>query len=300
MDLLGHWHELEIFEIDRDFVYLIHPEGITEEIEKTVKHKLTMEPEIVMETRPILIPMAHNQTDKLLKEGAKVSVFLYNKKDGVIAGTMKQPLVALNKFAYLRIVGMNTFAFFADMGLDADLFIHKREEGIQPEINKKYIVTLRLDRLTGKLNGDFDLDKFLERRGYDFQNEDEVKCQIVGKTEGGFKINVEDKYWGYLTDAEAVTHIKMGARFTGYVDDNRQGSLIISMQPSIEKSIKDASHKVLLMVQEMKYVRLTEDSDEEEIKLRLKMTKNTFKKAVQDLTKKNLVVMTKRGLKIKK
>ena len=54
------------------------------------------------------------------------------------------------------------------------------------------------------------------------------------------------------------------------------------------------------MVQEMKYVRLTEDSDEEEIKLRLKMTKNTFKKAVQDLTKKNLVVMTKRGLKIKK
>ena len=54
MDLLGHWHELEIFEIDRDFVYLAHPAGTTEEIEKTVKNKLTMEPEIVLETRPIL------------------------------------------------------------------------------------------------------------------------------------------------------------------------------------------------------------------------------------------------------
>ncbi len=300
MNLLGHWHELEIFEIDRDFVYLSHPEGLTEEVEKTVKHKLTLEPEIVMETRPILIPMAHNQTTKLLKEGTKVTVFLYNKKDGLLAGTMNEPLIELNKFAYLKIVGMNSFAFFADMGLDADLFIHKREEGIQPEINKKYIVTLRIDQMTGKLNGDFNLDKFLERRGYNYEVADKVKCQIVGKSEGGFKVNVEDKYWGYLKSSEAVTHIKMGARFTGFIENNRQGSLIISMQPSEEQSIKDASHKVLLMVQEMKYVRLTADSDEEEIKLRLKMTKDTFNSAVSDLASKGLVVATKRGIKLKK
>ncbi len=300
MELLGHWHDLEVFEIDRDFVYLTHPEGATEEVEKTVKNKFTLEPEIEIETKPILIPMAHNQTTRLIKEKSSVRVFLYNKKDGVLAATMKEPLVELNKFAYLRIVGGNSFAHFADMGLDADLFIHKREEGIQPELNKKYIVTMRLDRMTGKLNGDLDLEKFLERTGFDYKIADEVRCQIIGKTEGGFKLNVEDKYWGYLKAQDAVTHTKMGSRFTGYVEDNKQGSLIVSMQPKGEKSVKDAAHRLLLLVQEKKYLRLTIDSDPEEIKLRLKMSLTNFKLALNELEKRGQIKVTKRGIKLKK
>jgi len=300
MELLGHWHELEVFEIDRDFVYLTHPEGLTEEVEKEVKNKFTMEPEIEMETRPVLIPMAHNQTTRLIKEKSTVRVFLYNKKDGVLAASMKEPLVELNKFAYLRIVGGNTIAHFADIGLDADLFIHKREEGLQPELNKKYIVTMRKDRMTGKLNGDLDLERFLEREGYTYEKEDKVNCQIIGRTESGFKINVEDKHWGYLREQDAVSHTKMCSRFIGYVEDNKQGSLIISMQPKGEKSVKDAAHRLLLLVQEKKYLRLTTDSDPEEIKLRLKMSKNNFKLAIDSLEKKNLIKVTKRGIKLKK
>ncbi len=137
MELLGHRHKLEIYEIDREFVYLIHPEGLTEEVEKTIKNKFTLEPETITEIIPILIPMAHSQTAKLLKEGDSVDVFLYNKKEGHLAASMKEPLIELHKFAYLRIVGCNSFAYFADMGLDADLFIHRREEGIQPRTGNK-------------------------------------------------------------------------------------------------------------------------------------------------------------------
>lgn len=300
MELLGHWHELEIGEIDRDFVYLIHPEGLTHEVEFEVKNKLTMELETETRTVPIMIPMAHNQTEKLLKEGETVKVFLYNKKDGHLAATMVQPLIELNKFSYLRIVGMNTFAYFADMGLDADLFIHKREEGLQPEIGKKYIVTMRLDRMTGKLNGDIDLEKHLDRSGFTYGIGDSVDCQIIGKTEGGFKINVEDKYWGYLHAKDLISHSKIGRRFSGFIADNRQGSLIVSMQPKGEKSEKDSAHKLLLFVQEKKYLRLTEDADDEEIRLRLKMNKPTFIAALKRLESQDKVVVTKRGIKLKK
>ncbi len=300
MQFLGSWQKLTVYEIDRDFVYFPHPLGLTEEVEKEVKNPKTMEPEIVMEEKPVLIPMAHNQTTKLLKENEEVEVFLYNKKDGLLAATMKEPMVNLNEFAYLKIVGANSIAYFAHMGLDADLFIHKKEDGFQPDIGKKYIVSLRYDELTGKLYGEMDLERLLDRKGFNYKIGEEIKCQIIGKTEGGFKVNAENKYLGYLSESKTTSEMKMGVKFKGYVIQNKPGSLVISMLPSREKSLKEATHKILMLVQEMKYVRLTENSDEEEIKLRLKMTKDLFKEAVNELSAKELIVATKRGLKLKK
>ncbi len=300
MAILGKWHELNVEKIDIDFVYLNHPEGAVEEIEKIVLTEDGITEETVIEAKPVLISMAHNQTTKLLKENQTVKVFVYNKKEGALAASMKQPLVELNRFAYLKIVGSNNFAHFADIGLDADLFIFKSELGIQPELGKKYIISLRIDEPTGKLKGDLDLEKLLSRRGAKFQKGDQVNCQIIGRTEGGFKINVNDKYWAYLKSQDAVSHNKMGDRFKGYIENNKEDSLVVTMQPSGENSVKIASHKLLMLVQEKKYVRLTEDSDPEEIKLRLKMSKNVFKSALSDLMLKNLVTVTKRGIKMKK
>jgi len=300
MTLVGRWNQLKVVKIDRDFVYLNHPTGAEEQIEIEVVSEENDEPEIVLESRPILITMAHNQTTKLLKEDEEVHVFLYNKKERDLAASMNKPLVELEKFSYLRIVGENSFAYFADIGLDSDLFINKREEGIQPEQGKKYIISMRVDEQTGKLKGDLDLEKLLKRRGGKFEKGEQVRCQIIGKTEGGFKINILDKYWGYLRAQDAISHNKMGDRFLGFIEDNKEDSLIVTMQPSGEESVKLASHKILMLVQEKKYVRLTEDSDSEEIKLRLKMSKKIFKRALSDLVTKELVVTSKRGIKLKK
>jgi len=300
MQILGKWHSLKVEEIDRDFVYLNHPENLMEQIEVKIKNEITSEEEIEIKEQPVLIPMAHNQTSQLLKEGQEVNVFLYNKKEGDVAATMLKPRLELNQFAYLRFVGANSVAYFADIGLDADLFIFRREDGLQPEIGKKYIVSMRLDRVTGKLNGEINLEKLLDREGYNYKQGEEVNCQILGKTDGGFKINVDEKYWGYLKHEDTVSHTKIGSRFKGYVVNPRSGSLIVSMQASGESSVKEASHKLLMLVQEKKYLRLTEESDDEEIKLRLKMNKPMFKKALNELSSKNLVTTTKRGIKIKK
>lgn len=300
MSIIGKWHELKVEKIDRDFVYLNHPLGAEEEIEKTILAEDGETEETIIEKQPILISMAHNQTTRLLKESQEVNVFVYNKKEGELAASMKKPNLELNQFAYLKIVGENSFAFFANIGLDADLFIFKSEHGVQPELGKKYIVSLRIDEPTGKLKGDLDLEKLLSRRGSKFEKGEQVNCQIIGKTEGGFKINVNNKYWAYLRHQDAVSHNKMGDKFLGYIEDNKEDSLIVTMQPTGENSVKIASHKVLMLVQEKKYVRLTEDSDPEEIKLRLKMSKKVFKKALADLVEKDLVVATKRGIKLKK
>ena len=48
------------------------------------------------------------------------------------------------------------------------------------------------------------------------------------------------------------------------------------------------------------YIRLNDDSDPEEIKLRLRMSKKTFKKAVGVLYKEEKVIITKFGVKLNK
>ena len=90
------------------------------------------------------------------------------------------------------------------------------------------------------------------------------------------KINGLDLF----SEMNIMRPLRLGDKQIFYIKEIKGNELTLSMQKVGEASIEEAKEKILdLLEQHNGYLRLTNDSDPEEIKLRLRMSKNTFKKS---------------------
>jgi predicted RNA-binding protein (virulence factor B family) len=229
-----------------------------------------------------------------------LNVFVFRDSDARITATTQQPKIKLKEFAYLEVVANTEVGSFVDWGLDKQLLVPFREQRIPLELGKKYIVYLYLDSKTDRLVATTHFNKFLEETAEGLTDGDAVDVLFNEKTDLGWNVIVNNRFKGLVYADEVFKEVRFGYRQKAYVKKLRHdGKLDISLQKQGYSAIEPNADKILKLLRTTGgFLNLNDNSDPEEIKARLQMSKKVFKKAIGSLYKDKVITLEEKGIRL--
>ena len=136
-----------------------------------------------------------------------------------------------------------------------------------------------------------------DRGGYHGQRCD---CLIWQKTDLGFKTIINNRYQGQIYDNQIFQPLHTGDRLTAYIDHVRQdGKIDVTLQPTGRQHTLDFAEVLLRYLYENDgHCDLGDKSDAELIYDRFKVSKKAYKKAIGDLYRRRLIILTDEGIQL--
>ncbi len=242
------------------------------------------------EGNDILLPGKYLTNDLQVDE--QISVFVYRDSEDRIVATTEHPLITLNGFAFLRAIEINAFGAFMDWGLEKHLLVPFKEQTVKIEEKKKYLVTLRLDEATDRLYASMKVNRFIEKCSDTSLLDNEVDLLIWQTTELGVKVIVNNKYQGLIFRNNISKNLISGKQMKGYVHHIREdGKLDIRLEKAGHQKYEDASAVILKILHEEGVLYLCDQSDPDEIREKVGMSKKTFKQAIGKLYKMKQIII---------
>lgn len=253
---------------------------------------------LVNETDDVLLPNKYVPNDFTI--GDDITVFVYlDHEERPVATTLK-PLITLNSFAVLKVNYINKFGAYLNWGMEKDLFVPFKEQARPMEKDKRYIVTMYVDKQTGRLAASSKINQFLDKEPLDIEVGQEVDLMVSHITEIGINVIINGKFRGLAYQNEVFETVSPGYKTKGYIKTIRpDGKIDVSFQKQGFEAIDDSSQQVLeALKQNDGVLRLNDNSHPEEIKSVLKMSKKTFKKAIGSLYKQKLIDINNEGIQL--
>ena len=144
------------------------------------------------------------------------------------------------------------------------------------------------------------VEHFLSKEKADYRHGELVKVLVWQRTDLGFKVIVENRYYGMLYHNEIFQTLEPGMEMEAYVKQVREdGKIDLELQPDGRKKVKEFVDILLDYIRENQgYVPLNDKTDAEVIYHTFGVSKKTFKKAVGDLYKKRLVILEEGGIRL--
>lgn len=246
----------------------------------------------------VLLPNKYVPNDFTIGDDLTVFVYL-DHEERPVATTLK-PLITLNSFAVLKVNYINKFGAFLNWGMEKDLFVPFKEQARPMEKDKRYIVTMYLDKQTGRLAASSKINQFLDKEPLDVEVGQEVDLMVSHITEIGINVIINGKFRGLAYQNEVFETVSPGYKTKGYIKTIRpDGKIDVSFQKQGFEAIDDSSQQVLeALKQNDGVLRLNDNSHPEEIKSVLKMSKKTFKKAIGSLYKQKLIDINNEGIQL--
>ncbi|WP_329805136.1 CvfB family protein [Flavobacterium facile] len=253
---------------------------------------------LVNATDDVLLPNKYVPNDFTI--GDDITVFVYlDHEERPVATTIK-PLISLNSFAVLKVNYINKFGAFLNWGMEKDLFVPFKEQARPMEKDKRYIVTMYLDKQTGRLAASSKINQFLDKEPLDIEVGQEVDLMVSHITEIGINVIINGKFRGLAYQNEVFETVSPGYKTKGYIKTIRpDGKIDVSFQKQGFEAIDDSAQQVLEELKQNDGVlRLNDNSHPEEIKSVMKMSKKTFKKAIGSLYKQKLIDINNEGIQL--
>lgn len=246
--------------------------------------------------KDVLLP--NKYVPRQFEIGDEITVFVYLDQEERPVATTLEPYIYLNEFALLRVNHINKFGAFMDMGLEKDLFVPYREQARPMEKSKRYLVFMYLDHETNRLAGSSKLNQFLDNETLTVAEGEEVALIVSHITDMGINVIINTRHKGLLYKNEVFRELRTGDRVTGYIKAIRPDNKIdVTLQKPGAQSIEPNAEKILDELRASRgFIRLNDDSDPEDIKAILQMSKKSFKKAVGTLYKQKLVDIKEDGI----
>ena len=228
------------------------------------------------------------------KVGDQLRVFIYLDQEERTIATTEEPFAQVGEFAYLECTWVNQYGAFLNWGLTKDLFCPFREQKKRMEIGKKYIVYIHVDKQTYRIVASAKVEHFLQTITpiVPIAPIAPINLLVWQKTDLGFKVIVDNQYAGLIYENEIFQPIHTGDRLNGYIKTIRpDGKLDITLQPTGRKQTKDFAQTLLEWLQQHDgHCPLGDKSDADDIKELFHVSKKTFKRAVGNLYKRQLVI----------
>ncbi|MEG1643428.1 MAG: S1-like domain-containing RNA-binding protein [Bacteroidales bacterium] len=237
----------------------------------------------------ILLPRRYVPEDT--KPGDELEVFLYfDSEDRIIATTLK-PYATVGEFAYLDVASTNRIGAFLDWGLPKDLLVPFREQRLEMQEGKYYIVYIYLDDESGRIAASAKIDKFLDNTPVEYSFNQQVDILIVQQTDLGFKVVVNNQHSGMIYTNEIFTTVNKGDRLKAYVKHIREDEkLDISLQELGYDGIDGLSRTVMQKIESAGgRLMLSDKSSSEEIAAIFGCSKKSYKKAIGALYKERII-----------
>lgn len=244
----------------------------------------------------VLLPLKY--IPKSYSIGDDLIVFVYLDHEERPVATSLEPYILMDEFGLLRVNYVNNIGAFLDWGLEKDLFVPFREQARPMEKGKRYLVFAYIDEKTNRIVASSKTNQFLNNENITLHVGDEVDLIISHITDVGINVIINDQYKGLLYKDQVYDAIRTGDRMVGYIKTIRPDNKIdVTLQKTGYQNIEPNAQKI---VDELKasrgFLRLNDNSDPEDIKTVLKMSKKTFKKAIGLLYKDKQIELKDDGI----
>jgi predicted RNA-binding protein (virulence factor B family) len=237
----------------------------------------------------VFLPFKYAPDNLQLKD--VIDVFVYNDSEDKIIATTQTPKITINTFAALKVVDAASFGAFMDWGLDKDLLVPFKEQATKMYDHKTYVVYLFLDETSDRLVATTKLNRYLDNTDCDLKANQEVDLLVFEDFDLGYFAIINNKYKGLIYKNEIYSPIKVGDSLKGYVKQIKEGNLIdLSLQKIGFENIDINSQLILDYLKKHNgVIALHDNSDPDDIRRLLGMSKKTFKKAIGILYRQKLV-----------
>ena len=150
---------------------------------------------------------------------------------------------------------------------------------------------LYLDKASSRLCASSNLNRFIEQEAPHFKKFQEVSIIVAGKTDLGFKVIVDNKYWGMVFNDQAFKPLMTGQILTAYVANVREdGKLDIRLNKPGMAGSNELSEQIYKKLQEENgVIQLGDKSDPIAIKKVFGCSKANFKRAIGHLFKQGKI-----------
>ncbi len=245
------------------------------------------------------VPLLRREFPGLAEEGKEVTVFTYFDNNKQLIATTQLPSIEVGDVGSFKIKNTNTIGAFIDIGTERDILIPFPEQKDELEEGRWALVILLYDEMSQRVFASTKLTKHLKNHYIPFERGDEVDMIIGERMEFGRRVIIEGKYLGVLFKQEMLRDYGEGDKCKGYIRKIEGTEITVSTQKEGVELIEEAMERILSVLESNKgYLRLSDESEPEEIKRYLTMSKKTFKKACGQLYKEQKITLTDRGIRL--
>ena len=245
----------------------------------------------------VLLPI--KQVPEGIKLGDKIDVFVYRDSNDRIIATTKRPKLTIGEIGYLKVVEITKIGAFLNWGLEKDLFLPYKEQIGELRVNGEYMVGIYIDK-SQRLCATMNLYNVLKTDS-PYKINDKVKGTVFSLRRGlGAMIAVDGKYLGMIHEKELFKPLHIGDEVEVRVNQVKEdGKLSLSLKDAPRMQIdKDGELIYNRLVKSKGSLPYNDDSNPDDIKKYFNMSKSSFKKAIGNLMKRKLIVITKNGIEL--
>jgi predicted RNA-binding protein (virulence factor B family) len=232
----------------------------------------------------------------------ELEVFIYLDSEDRLIATTEMPEAIVGEFACLKAIEVSKVGAFMDWGLPKDLLVPFREQKVNIEKGKNYVVYVYLDDESRRIVASTKIEKFLDNLPSDYEEGQEVDLMIFHQSELGYKAIINGAHTGILYDNEVYRNLRKGDKMKGYIKKVREDEKIdlVLEKPGYGKVDGIAQTLLKRLEKANGFIDMTDKSPADEVTRRLGISKKNFKKAVGALYKQKIIAIEDDGIRLLK
>ena len=248
------------------------------------------------ESGEILLPKRY--VDESMEVGDELDVFIYCDSEDRLVATTEKPLIEVGEFGLLKAVEVNRVGAFMEWGLQKDLLVPFREQSQEIRVGSSYVVYAFLDNATQRIVGSTKLNKYVGNRIPRYSEGDTVDILAVHKTDLGYKVIVDNLFWGMIYNNDLFDPLSPGDRIPAYVKTVREdGKIDVTLRERGGERVFQLANRIMGYLRDAGgEMTLSDSSSPEEIKAVFQCSKKDFKKALGYLYKKGKILIADGGV----
>ena len=240
-----------------------------------------------------------NQTPSHCEIGDRIQVFLYRDTHDEVVATTKKPRVELGGVACLKVLELTQIGAFLDWGLPKDLFVPFGEQSKRMNVGEYHIVRVYQDN-TGRICGSSKLNKSVKPESQGLKTGQQVNLIVGDKTDLGYKMIVNETYWGVLHESDVFRKIRYGQYLKGFIKNVRKDKRldICLKKPGFEQNESLATKIIKTLKANKGFSEIYDKSAPEVIYQQYGVSKKVFKAELGALYKKRQIKLEKDGIRL--
>lgn len=245
----------------------------------------------------VLLPI--KQVPEGTKQGDKIEVFVYKDSSDRIIATTRRPKLTIGEIGFLKVVEISKIGAFMNWGLEKDLFLPYKEQVSEIRVNGEYMVGIYIDK-SQRLCATMNLYNIL-RTDSPYNVNDKVEGTVFSLRRGlGAMIAVDGKYLGMVHEKEILKPLHIGDKVELRVNQVKEdGKLGLSLKDAPRMQIDKDGEKIYnKLVKNKGFLPFNDESRPEEITENFNMSKSSFKKAIGNLMKRRLIMISRKGIEL--
>ena len=241
------------------------------------------------------------QTPEFCEAGDKIEVFVYRNSDDEAVATTKRPRASVGDVACLEVVSANSVGAFLDWGLPKDLFAPFGQQSKTMNVGERHIVAVYQDN-TGRVAASSKLNRFVKAETSGMKVGQKVKVIIGDKTDLGYKLIINSRFWGVLHLSDVFQPLKYGQMTTAYIKKIRPDSRLDMTLQEMDGDNSNTSlqSRILNLLKDNDgFYPINDKTSPEIIYKTFAVSKKVFKSTLGKLYKNRQISIDKDGIRIK-